>query len=284
MANFFRYFFKFPLYRLIFSIILGVLAFLCIFYIYAHKEGLNYLENLAYIKYIPAGAWILVFFLCFFLGEFLALLGEMILNLFFNFNPLGTNFDERRSFFEIFFSHMGRMILEKFFDYTPPKEFSTATQKETAANQTEDDAIIERLTPFSFRNLTFKDLRKLNNEVLDYTYEYYLIIGRTTAGLALLLFIMGSILLSEEIITILLIDLFIILILFFSIAKSSSINFVLLIFIIIYLNYSFRFLSSHYYDGVLLILLSLLFFISAANYRAFANNLIKYSMKLTIKN
>ncbi len=112
VENFFKYFFKFPLYRFIFSTILGLLALLFIFYLYANKQELNYLFDIADIKDLPAAVWILFFFLCFFLGEIFALLGEVIINLFFDFNPLRTRSDNRQSFFETFFSLLGVTILK----------------------------------------------------------------------------------------------------------------------------------------------------------------------------
>ncbi len=75
-------------------------------------KNLSYLFDLADIKDIPAAVWIFFFFLCFFLGEIFALLGEVIINLFFDFNPLRTRSDNRQSFFETFFSLLGVTILQ----------------------------------------------------------------------------------------------------------------------------------------------------------------------------
>jgi hypothetical protein len=122
MESFFKYFFRFPLYRFIFSIILGLLAFLFIFYIYATKQELSYLFDIADIKDIPAAVWVLFFFLCFFLGEIFALLGEVILNLFFDFNRYRQEPIIVKAF-EVFFALLGVTILKLIFDYTPPKDF-----------------------------------------------------------------------------------------------------------------------------------------------------------------
>ena len=284
MESFFKYFVKFPLYRFIFSTILGLLAFLFIFYLYANNKDLDYLYNLADINDIPAAVWILFFFLCFFLGEIFALLGEVIINLFFDFNPLRTRSDNRESFFEIFFSLLGVTILKLIFDYTPPKDFLTAPPPETIPeNQPEKDEIVEKLTPFSREYITYnKDLKKFSNEALGDISEFHFIFGRIIAGLALILFIFGSIMLERDILLIFVIDILIIFILYISISKPSVVKFFLLIFIIILTYDCYKYLSSQCYSGAILLLMSLLLFLTSANYRAYGNNIIKYSMKMTL--
>ena len=249
MESFFKYFFRFPLYRFIFSTILGLLAFLFIFYIYTSKQELNYLFDIADIKDIPAAVWVLFFFLCFFLGEIFALLGEVIINLFFDFNPLRTRSDNRQSFFETFFALLGVTILKLIFDYTPPKDFLTAPPPETIPeNQPETDEIVEKLTPFSLAYITYnKDLKKFSNAALSDISEFHFIFGRIIAGLALILFIIGSIMLEHDILLIFVVDILIIFILYISISKPSVVKFFLLIFIIILTYDCYKYFSSECY-------------------------------------
>ena len=61
-------FFKIPLYRFIFSTVLGLLGFLFLVYIYATKKELIFL-NLDAINDIPAALWILFFFSASFSGK-----------------------------------------------------------------------------------------------------------------------------------------------------------------------------------------------------------------------
>jgi hypothetical protein len=284
MENFFKYFFRFPLYRFVFSTILGLLAFLFIFYVYASKKDLGYLTNIFTIKDIPTGAWILIFFLFFFLGEIFALLGEVIINLFFDYNPLRTRTDDRQSFFETFFALLGVTILKLIFDYTPPKDYLCPCPPETVPeNQPEQDELVEKLTPFSSQYITYNhDYKKFTNETLFYISEFHLIFGRTIAGLSLILFIFGSIQLEHDILFIFVIDILIIFILYISISKPSFVKFCLLIFIILLFYDCYKYLLFQCYSGAMLILLSLLLFLTSANYRAFSNNILRYSVKTTL--
>ena len=278
------YFFKIPLYRFIFSTILGLLAFLFLVYIYATKKELSLFFNLNEINDIPAAVWILFFFLCFFLGEIFALLGEVILNLFFDFNPLRTRSDNRQSFFEVFFALLGVTILKLIFDYTPPKDFLASPPPENIPeNQPELDEIVEKLTPFSLAYVTYnKDFKKFNNEYLINICEFHFIFGRIIAGLALILFIVGSIMLEHDVIFIFVVDILIIFIIYISISKPSFVKFCILIFIIILTYDCYKYFSSECYSGAILLLISLLLFLTSANYRAYGNNIIKYSMKNTL--
>jgi len=278
------YFFKIQLYRFIFSTVLGLLAFLFLVYIYATKKELSLFFNLNEINDISAAVWILFFFLCFFLGEIFALLGEVILNLFFDFNPLRTRADNRQSFFEVFFALLGVTILKLIFDYTPPKDFLTSPPPETIPkNQPEQDEIVEKLTPFSLAHITYnKDFRKLSNEYLFNISEFHLIFGRIIAGFALILFIVGSIMLEQDVLFILVIDILIIFIIYISISKPSFIKFCILIFVVILTHDCYKYFPSECYTGAILLLISLLLFLTSANYRAYGNNILKYSMSKTV--
>lgn len=284
MESFFKYFFKFPLYRFIFSTILGLLALLFIFYLYANKQESNYLFDIADIKDLPTAVWVLFFFLCFFCGEIFALLGEVIINLFFDFNPLRTRSDNRQSFLETFFSLLGVTILKLISGQTPPKDFLSAPSPAITQDiQPEQDDIVEKLTPFSLEHITYNtDLKKFGNEALGDIAEFHFIFGRIIAGFALILFIFGSLMLEHDIIFIFIIDILVIFFLYLSISKPSFVKFCILIFIIVLTYYCYKYFSSECYSGAILILISLLLFLTSANYRAFGNNIIKYSMRITL--
>ena len=84
---------------------------------------------------------------------------------------------------------------------------------------------------------------------------------------------------EHDILFVFLIDLFIIFILYLSLTKPSFVKFGLLVCIVIFTFYCYRYFSTQCYSGIILVLVSMLLFLSSANYRAFANNIIKYSMK-----
>jgi hypothetical protein len=282
MENIRYNFFKIPLYRLFFSTILGLLGILLIFHVYNYNVFND--SFVAVAKEIPAPVWIFFFLLCFFLGEIVALLGEVIVNLFFDFNPLRTRSDNRQSFFETLFSVLGDTIFRLIFNFSPSERAARAPEPGTAReNQPEQDEIVEKLTPFSLENITYnKDLRKLRYETLFNISEFHLIFSRIVAGFALLLFIFGSTMVEHDILFIFLIDLFIIFILYLSLTKPSFVKFGLLVCIVVFTFYCYRYFSTQCYSGIILVLISMLLFLSSANYRAFANNIIKYSMKHTL--
>lgn len=277
-------FFKIPLYRFIFSTVLGLLAFLFLLYLYATKKELSLFLNINEINDISVAVWILFFFLCFFLGEIFALLGEVILNLFYDFNPLRTRADNRESFFELFFGLLGATILKSMFDYDVPKDYLNPPPPENISeNQPEQDEIVEKLTPFSLAYITYnKDYKKFNNEYLLDLFEFHVIFGRIIAGLALILFIFGSIILERDILFILVIDILIIFILYTSISKPSFVKFIILLSIVILTYYCYIYFSTECYSGAILLLISLLLFLTSANYRAYGNNILKYSISRTL--
>ncbi len=122
MENIRYNFFKIPLYRLFFSTVLGLLGVFLIFHVYNYNLFQD--SFLAVIKDIPAPVWIFFFLLCFFLGEIVAVLGEVLINLFFDFNPLRTSFDNRQSFFETFFALLGDTIFRLIFNFSPSKDLA----------------------------------------------------------------------------------------------------------------------------------------------------------------
>jgi hypothetical protein len=274
-------FFKLPFYRIIFSTVLGLLGVLLIFHIYNYKVFQD--AFIAAIKDIPAPVWIFFFLLCFFLGEIVALLGEVFINLFFDFNPLRTSSDNRQSFFETFFTLLGDTLFRLIFNFSPAEKYPPASGEAVRENQIEQDEIVEKLTPFSVANITYnRDLRKLRYETLIDISEFNFIFSRIVAGFALLLFIFGSTMVEHDILFIFLVDLFIIFILYLSLTKPSFVKFALLICIVVFIFYCYRYFSTQCYGGIILILVSMLLFLSSANYRAFANNILKYSLKHTL--
>ena len=122
------------------------------FHIYSYNVFQD--SFIAVIKDVPAPVWIFFFLLCFFLGEIVAVLGEVLINLFFDFNPLRTSSDNRQSFFETFFALLGDTIFRLIFNFSPSKDAACPPPETARENQPEQDEIVEKLTPFSLADIT----------------------------------------------------------------------------------------------------------------------------------
>jgi hypothetical protein len=88
--------------------------------------------------------------------------------------------------------------------------------------------------------------------------------------------------LEQDVLFILVIDILIIFILYISISKPSFIKFFILIFIVILTHDCYKYFPSECYNGGIFLLISLLLFLTSANYRAYGNNILKYSMSKTL--
>jgi hypothetical protein len=253
MDNLFKNLFGVPFYRLFFSAILGFIGIGIFFFIF--QVNLTSIFNIEQslistiinnTKDIPITIWIIFFFLCFFIGEIYALMGEGILNIFFDYNPL---------------------------------------RKNNPNNQVENDCFIERTNPFSNNYLRFRDFKKFKDETLEGMSQVHYELGRIIGGFALLIFLLG-LKISQNNIFIITVYIIIVIsgfyflkiadkIIIFQFLTTIIINSVILIYPTNKINIE----CNNCLMTILLLTISFFMFVCAASYRSFANNILKHSTK-----